>query len=73
MKLTEQQILNEAEKQSDNRLNGHDVSAFLQGAKWVCEKLNINVIKKNKHCIKLDCNCVHRYNENKCGIDKCKY
>lgn len=73
--ITEQQILNEAQRQSDSRLNGHDVDAFVRGAKWVCQKLNIpDVIQRSEQvCVKFDCSCVHRYNENKCGIEKCQY
>ena len=73
--VTEQEILNEAERQSDSRLNGHDVHAFLRGAMWVCKKLNIpDVIQRSEQvCVRLDCSCVHRYDENKCGIEKCKY
>ena len=32
-------IKDEAERWSDSRLNGHDTSAFIKGAKFVCECL----------------------------------
>ena len=39
--ITEREILDEAERLSDSRLNGHDIEAFQQGVKWALNKINV--------------------------------
>lgn len=72
--ITEQQLRDEAVKRSDSRLNGHDVSSFVEGAKWICKQLNVTdaILRSELECTKQDCCCEHRQN-NKCGLLKCQY
>jgi len=73
--ITEQELRNEAVRQSDSRLNGHDISAFIRGARFVSQKLKLeHLIKRTEQaCVKQDCCCVHRQGDNKCGLHKCIY
>ncbi len=41
--ISEEKIRKEAERLSDSRLNGHDVSAFIRGAKWMCREFGITI------------------------------
>ena len=37
--VSEDDIRNEAERYSDSRLNGHDISAFIKGANYILTKI----------------------------------
>ena len=73
--ISEQELRDEAERQSDSRLNGYDVSAFIRGARFLCERLKMSdaIQRSEVACTRLDCSCVHRGKNYKCGLLKCIY
>lgn len=67
--ITEKEIKNEVDRWADSRLNGHDVSAFIQGAKWAFKKLNINIVKQE---IRPICNRLGEVQQTDIDYDDCR-